>query len=172
MTGTGRAEREFKRAIELNPNYATVHQWYSNLLDSTGRLDDAIAEGKRAQEADPLSLAVNSAAGETYYLARRYDQAMEQLRKTLEMDSNFYVTHWFVAMLYEQTGRYEEAIKEAQKAVSLSAGCAANAQALEWLERAYEDRSERLRWIKVWPAFDSLRGEQRFHDLLRRMRLE
>jgi serine/threonine protein kinase/Tfp pilus assembly protein PilF len=214
------AEREFKRAIGLNPNYATAHQWYSNLLDGTGRLDEAIAEAKRAQEADPLSLVVNSAAGQTFYFARRYEQAIEQLRNALEMDPTFYLAHLLLAMVYEQVGRYEEAITESQKALSLPggapsalgvlghayalagkrveaqkvlaelknlskrhyvapfeialiyAGLGNKALGLEWLEMAYEDHSDRLRWIKVWPQFDSLRGEPRFQDLLRRMHLE
>ncbi len=213
------AEREFKRAIELNPNYATAHSWYSGYLDATGRLDEAAAEAKRAQEADPLSPIIGSLAGRSFYLARRYDRAIEQLRRTLEMDPNFSRAHWYLAMAYEQVGRHEEAIAESQKAVSLSGGDPAvlgqlghgyavsgkraeaqkalaelkdlsrrryvapfniaiiyvglgdKAQALEWLEKAYGDRSFQLTWIKVWPQFDSLRGEPRFQDLLRRMGL-
>src|SRR5713226_5381496 len=114
------AEREFKRAIELNPNYATAHFWYGNCLEATGRLDEAIAEANRAQEADPLSLAISSAAGRKLYFARRYDQAIEHLRKTLEMDPRFSRTHWFLAMAYEQVARQDEAIAECQKALSLS----------------------------------------------------
>ena len=87
-----RAAREFQRAIELNPNYATAHQWYGiDLLVALGRFDEAISEVKRALELDPLSLIINSDLGRTYYFARRYDEAIEQLRKTLEMDPNFYL---------------------------------------------------------------------------------
>jgi TolB-like protein/Tfp pilus assembly protein PilF len=83
------AEREFRRAIEIDPNYASAHHWYSLYLEATGRLDEAIAETKRAQEADPLSLISSVAAAQAFYFARRYDQAIEQSRKALEMDPNF-----------------------------------------------------------------------------------
>ena len=85
------ANREFQRAIELNPNYATGHQQYgNNTLSALGRFDDAIAEGKRAVELDPLSLVINADLGMNYYYARRYDEAIAQLRKTLEMDPGYY----------------------------------------------------------------------------------
>src|SRR5262249_52475709 len=116
------AEREFKRAIELNPNYATAHSWYSLDLEATGRLEEAIAEAKRAQEADPLSLMISTLVGKTLYSARRYDQAIEQLRKALEMDPNFPRAHYNLGMTYGQVGRHGEAIAECQKAVSLSGG--------------------------------------------------
>ncbi|MBI1791252.1 MAG: protein kinase [Acidobacteria bacterium] len=116
------AEREFKRSIEINPSYATAHYWYSICLGATGRLDEAIVGSKRAQEADPLSPNIGTAAGDMFYFARRYDQAIKQYRKTLDMDPNFPRAHWFLAMAYEQVGRHEEAVAEAQKAVSLSAG--------------------------------------------------
>ncbi|MBI3697405.1 MAG: protein kinase, partial [Acidobacteria bacterium] len=98
------AEREFKRSIEINPSYATAHYWYSICLGATGRLDEAIAGSKRAQEADPLSPNIGTAAGDMFYFARRYDQAIKQYRKTLDMDPNFPRAHWFLAMAYEQVG--------------------------------------------------------------------
>ncbi len=116
------AEREFKRAIELNPSYATAHYWYSICLGATGRLDEAIAESKRAQEADSLSPNIGTAVGQMFYFARRYDQAIKQHRKTLDMDPNFLLAHWHLAMAYEQAPRHEEAIAEFQIALSLSAG--------------------------------------------------
>jgi tetratricopeptide (TPR) repeat protein len=116
------AEREFKRAIELNPSYSLAHSWYSQCLEARGRLDDAIAESKRAQEVDPVSLTASALAGRTLCFARRYDQAIEQLRKTLEMDPSFLRAHWYLSMAYEQVGRYGEAIAESQKALSLSGG--------------------------------------------------
>src|SRR4029453_3578465 len=86
--------REFQRAIELNPNYATGHQQYgNNTLSALGRFDDAIAEGKRAVELDPLSLVINADLGMNYNFARRYDEAIAQLRKTLEMDPGYYYAH-------------------------------------------------------------------------------
>jgi tetratricopeptide (TPR) repeat protein len=139
------AEREFKRAIELNPNYATAHYWYSNHLDAMGRLDEAIAEAKRAQDADPLSLIATTSVGQAFYFARRYDQAIEQFQKAFEMDPNFPAAHWLVAMAYEQVGRHEEAIAEGRKAVSLSGG----AGALSALGHAYAVSGQRADALKV-----------------------
>jgi serine/threonine protein kinase/Flp pilus assembly protein TadD len=110
------AEREYKRAIELNPNYATAHQWYALSLPPRGRLEEAIVEMKRAQELDPLSLSINATLGWTYYFARQYDRAIEVCRKTLEMDKDFLWALWSLGMAYQQTGMFEEAIAEFQKA--------------------------------------------------------
>src|SRR5947207_4345022 len=88
------ANKEFQRAIALNPNYASAHQQYgNNTLSALGRFDDAITEGKRALELDPLSLVINSDLGADYYFARRYDEAVTQFRKLLEMDSGYYFGH-------------------------------------------------------------------------------
>jgi tetratricopeptide (TPR) repeat protein len=104
------AEREFKLAIQLNPNYATAHQRYSLFLPITGRFDEAISEAKRARELDPLSLPINENVGDILYLARRYTEAEEQLRKTLELDPNYGVARGTLAKVYEANGRYEEAL--------------------------------------------------------------
>ncbi len=113
--------REFRRAIELNPAYATGHQWYGHhYLGATGRFDEAIAEGKRAQELDPLSLIINSDLGATYIYARQYDNAVEQLRRTLELDQTFYYAHWRLGMAYELKGSFPEAISEYQEARALN----------------------------------------------------
>jgi serine/threonine-protein kinase len=113
-------EREIKRAIELNPNYATAYQWYAAYLAAMGRPDGAIAEIKRAQELDPLSLIVNAVAGFHLYEARQYDRAVEQCQKALDLDLNFAQAHLFLGQAYEQKARYEEAIAELKKAVALS----------------------------------------------------
>ena len=113
--------KEFQRAIELNPNYATAHHWYSDgPLLAMGRLDEAIAEMKRAQELDPLSLIINAELGTSYIMARKYDKAIEQLRKTIEMDQSFYFAHWNLGEAYALTGNFDEAIKENQIAYRLS----------------------------------------------------
>lgn len=114
------AEREFKRAIELNPNYATAHHWYSDFLATTSRPAEAMAEIKRALELDPLSLVINATLGERLSQERRYDEAITQLRKTLEMDSNFGPAHYLLGLALEQKGRYEEAVAELDKARTLS----------------------------------------------------
>ena len=111
------ANREFQRAIELNPNYATGHQQYGNVtLAASGRFDDAIAEGKRAVELDPLSLVINADLGGTYYFSRRYDEAIAQQRKTLEMDPGFYFARFSLGEALMAKGAFNEAISEYQKA--------------------------------------------------------
>src|SRR5258705_1161255 len=114
------SNKEFQRAFELNPNYATAYQWYGIWnLASTGRFDEAIAELKRAQELDRLSLIINTNLGESYIYARQYDKAIEQLRKTLELDQRFYRAHWTLGVAYELKASFPEAIAEYHKAQSL-----------------------------------------------------
>jgi len=110
------AEREFKRALELNPNYANGRYFYAFMyLAPMGRHEEAIAEMKRALETDPLSLIINANLGEIYYYARRYDQAIEQGRRTLEIDSDFVVAHNNLKDVYEQKGMFENATAEIEK---------------------------------------------------------
>ncbi len=114
------AEREFRRAIELNPGYATAHQWYGEFLSGLGRHEEALAEIKRAQQLDPLSLIINAVNGQTLLRAGRDDLAIEQLRKTLEIDSNFAQAHIVLGMAYLRKGAFAEAIAEFQRATTLS----------------------------------------------------
>jgi adenylate cyclase len=114
------AEKEFKRAIELNPKYATAHQWYANFLTYTGQHTEAVAEGKEANQLEPLSLIIITNLGSNSFYARQYDQAIEQYRKALEMDLEFVRAHRELAWAYSQKGMYEDAIAEAQKARELS----------------------------------------------------
>jgi TolB-like protein/Flp pilus assembly protein TadD len=115
------ANSEFKRAIELNPNYATGHQQYgNNTLSALGRFEDAITEGKRAVELDPLSLVINADLGMNYYYARRYDEAITQLRKTLEMDPGYYYAHVNLGQVLAAKRAFDEAISEYQKARALN----------------------------------------------------
>ncbi|HKP38800.1 MAG TPA: hypothetical protein VJT71_18225, partial [Pyrinomonadaceae bacterium] len=109
------AEREFKLAIELNPNYATAHQRYSLFLPALGRLDEAIAEARKARELDPLALPVNENLGDVLYLARRYDEAILQLHKTLELDPNYGVAHSTLSKVYEAQGKHEASVDERLK---------------------------------------------------------
>jgi TolB-like protein/DNA-binding winged helix-turn-helix (wHTH) protein/tetratricopeptide (TPR) repeat protein len=104
------AEEEFKKAINLNPGYATAHQWYGEYLRLMGREEEAIAEGKKALELDPLSLIINMEAGLPYYLEQRYDEAMKYFQKTVEMDPNFGVAYCEIGWVQEQQGKYEEAV--------------------------------------------------------------
>jgi TolB-like protein/Flp pilus assembly protein TadD len=115
------ANREFQRAIELNPNYASAHQQYgNNTLSATGRFNDAIAEGKRALELDPLSLVINADLGVDYHYARRYDEAIAQLRKLLEMDPGYYFAYVTLGQALEMKGAHDAAIAEYQKARTLN----------------------------------------------------
>ena len=125
---------EFRRAIELNPGYATAHHWYAWHLGLLSRFDEAIAEMKKAQNLDPLSLIINSDLAEVLVLAHRYDESIAQSRKTIEMDQNFALAHNQLAQAYLAKHMYEEAVEELRKAVHLSADsptCMAN------LARAY-----------------------------------
>jgi TolB-like protein/Tfp pilus assembly protein PilF len=114
------ANRELQHAIELNLNYPTAHHWYGENLGAMGRFDEAIAELKRAQALDPLSLIINADLGEVYIWARQYDKAIEQLRKTIEMDQSFYYAHWRLGVAYEMKGSLQQAIAEYQSARELN----------------------------------------------------
>jgi tetratricopeptide (TPR) repeat protein len=114
------AEREYRRAIELNPGYATAHQWYGELLAELGRHEEALTEIKRAQQFDPLSLIINTTSGRILLYAGRDDLGIEQLRKTLEMDPNFAHAHFYLGWAYVRKGAFTEAIAEFQRAITLS----------------------------------------------------
>ena len=221
------AERELKRAIELNPDYATAHQWYGELLTRLGRHDEAISEIKRARELDPLSLIINSDMIYILSMARRYDEAIEQGRRTLEMDASWNPAHYEITITYAFKGMYEESLAEAEKALEFSdrspekkeadkqelaairdayrklgargfwqkrlgfekqdlakgeevssffmaeiyANLGDKGEALKWLEKAVEERDVEIDLIKVYPAFDNLRSEPRYQDLVRRVGL-
>jgi len=213
------AEKEFKRAIELNPSYPTAHSWYGEYLMVQGRFDEALVEMNRASDLNPLSPALNLALGYRFYYAHQYPEAIEQIQKTLAMDAKFVPAHVFLGRAYEQKGTYPEAIAEMRKALELSegdtnelaavghayavahqageakkildqlkersqqtyvqpslialihVGLGDNNQAFDWLQKAYEDRSAGLLYLKVDPAFDGVRSDPRFIDLLRRVGL-
>jgi TolB-like protein/DNA-binding winged helix-turn-helix (wHTH) protein/Flp pilus assembly protein TadD len=116
------AEREFQRAIELNPGYATAYQWYGGVLATMGRPEEAIANYKRALELDPLSPIINGVLGQALYYTRQYDQAIEQLQKTLELDPDLGLAHAYLALAYLQKSMNEEAIAEFEKLLVISHG--------------------------------------------------
>jgi serine/threonine-protein kinase len=118
------SEAEFKRALELDPNYATARHWYGNtLLTSLGRFDEAIKEGKRAIELDPFSLIINADLGSTLMLARRYDEAIAQLRATLTLDGNFAYAHETLGTVMFLKGDINAAIAEYDKVRGLNDDC-------------------------------------------------
>jgi TolB-like protein/Flp pilus assembly protein TadD len=213
------AERDFRRALELNPGDVEAHRMYSAYLSAMGRGEEALAESRRAQEFDPRSIAAQITIGWTFYYARRYDQAVEQCGKILELEPDSVGAHDCLGLSYLAKQMYEKAIGECQRAVDLSgndlnravdlaraqalAGNKAAArkalnelrararrsyvppslfakihlaleekkQGLAWLETAYADRDGYLGQLKVEPAYDSVRSDPAFQDLVRRLRL-
>jgi Tfp pilus assembly protein PilF len=114
------AEKEFKRAIELNPNSATAHHWYGNFLAKMGRFEEGMRETKQAQELDPLSLIINTSLGWQFYLDHHDDQAVEQLLKVLEIDPKFTPARRTLEEVYARMGKHKEAVAERERALSLS----------------------------------------------------
>jgi TolB-like protein/DNA-binding winged helix-turn-helix (wHTH) protein/Tfp pilus assembly protein PilF len=213
------AAEEFRRAIELNPSYATAHQWYSINFEVIGQPDAALVEAQRAYELDPLSIIINARVGHSYYFGRRYDQAIEQYKKTLELDPNFAIAHSRLGWAYLQKGLQRDAVEEFLKGNALAGetpeavaelrqaflrsgmqgywrksleseqrkakhryvsaydiavlyACLGDKeQAFNWLDKAYEERSSSLVYLKVEPSFDSLRQDPRLVDLLRHLNL-
>ena len=109
------AENEFKKAIELNPNYATAHDWYSYYLTAMGRLDEATREINRAHELDPLSVTIATDIGFNYFYRRNYDEAIGQLRTTLAVSPKFPLAHLWLGRAYQQKKMYAEALDEFNK---------------------------------------------------------
>lgn len=114
------AEEEFVKAIALNPNYAPAHHFFADYLKAMGRFDEALEEIRKAQELDPLSLAISAGAGHVLYLSRRYDEAIEQYRNAVELDPSFMQTHVWFGRPYLEKGMFAEAIAELETGVKLS----------------------------------------------------
>src|SRR5712691_1933201 len=212
------SEKEYRRAIELNPNYATAHHWYAEHLMWLGRFDEALSESERARQLDPLSLIIATDNGAILYNARQYDRSIEQFRGVLRKDPNFartgiivyaYVEKgmfaqaladaeiwrrpygegpWYwssLAYIYGRAGQPEQARRELEKLEKLSRrepvdlvsmlwahlGVGDKEEALADLEKAYSEHFSILTTLKVEPAFDPLRSDPRFADLLRRVGL-
>jgi len=212
-------EREFRKAIELNSNYATAHQWFAlGLLVNLGRTPEAIEEIHKALELDPLSLIVNTAAGGVYLHAGREDKAVEQAEKILDMDPSFGFAHMILADVNERRRKYDEAVAEGLMAYSFAGflsqhevailreayassgwtgylrrwleimrpkveqgqvlyykmaslyACLDEAEkAIECLEKAYEEHDYSLNGLLVDEAFEKLRSNPRFVQLIKKM---
>jgi DNA-binding winged helix-turn-helix (wHTH) protein/TolB-like protein/Tfp pilus assembly protein PilF len=216
------AEREYRRAIELNQNYASAHHRYGFFLNRMERIEEAHNELRRALELDPLSLPINVDAARPFFRSGDYERAIGQLQKAIEIDPNYPRAHNVLANWYAQMGRYDDAIAEAKKAAALSApaqqeggpprgsyqlvyiyakaGRASEARrlldelerranrrndqlyfqalahaalgdrerAFALMEELYKTRSLDLLGLKGDPAWDDLRGDPRFRDLLQR----
>jgi serine/threonine-protein kinase len=213
------AESEFKRAMALDPKYATAHFWYALSLGASGRSEEALAEIRRARELDPFSGIIQANVARLLVYARQYDRAIEEGRKAIEANPNFGAAHRWLGYAYAAKGMTSEAIAESQVTAKLYegtpvglyalgraqalAGRRAEAlqtieelkalaarqyvgpslvamiltvlgdkdQALDWWERAYEDRDFYVLFINVDPLCDPLRSDPRFAELLRKIGL-
>ena len=213
------AEREFRRAIELNPRYASAHQWFSFLLAARGKHDAALLEGHTALELDSASVSIRRAVGWLYYYARRFDQAREHLSRAIEMNPMAVESYRMLGSTLALQGDVAEAERVLREALTLEGAAAyskatlgwllarsgnreaatellreldaareqgyvspvafailhiglGNLQdALDWSERAYDERRGWLAYVNVNPIFDPLRNEPRFRSLVQKMRL-
>ncbi|HSE96894.1 MAG TPA: tetratricopeptide repeat protein, partial [Blastocatellia bacterium] len=119
------AEREFKLALRMSPGYAEAHHWYAVFLANMGRSDEALAEARRAEELDPVSLLMSMTAGLTLFCAHAYDRAFEEFQRVLEMEPNFIPARSLLGHTYEQKGLFNEAVAEYAKVVEGTGGNAA-----------------------------------------------
>lgn len=142
-------EDNYRRGLELNPNYATGHQWYSEYLVLIGRLDEALRESRRAQQLDPLSLIINARVGMTLYYLRRYDEAIDQLRRTLEFNPDFVLCHVFLYAAYVEKGMPRDAIPHLAKGFFNVNSPAEMSRIEADLNAAYNGSGERGLWEKV-----------------------
>jgi TolB-like protein/DNA-binding winged helix-turn-helix (wHTH) protein/Tfp pilus assembly protein PilF len=116
------AEKEYKRALALNPGYATAHHWYAWHLIVMGRTDEGIAESKKAESLDPLSLIISADLADALSIAHRYDESVQQSQRTIAMDPHFAVAHYELGQALEQQHKHDEAIAEFRRAIELSGG--------------------------------------------------
>ena len=137
-----RAESEFRRAIELNPNYATAHTWYGVLLWAMGRFDESADRTRRAQELDPRSAIINANMGWPYFFAHRYDQAIEAFQNALLIEEGFWFTHMGLALAYMFKGMHEEALAALQKARHLHKGWQPRIESLTGMTYGYLGQEE------------------------------
>ena len=140
------AEREFKRAIELNPNYSAAHSWYAHYLVAMGRFDESMAEAKRSLELDPFSEVTTDFAEWAFILARRYDLTVQQAQKSLDVAPEFPWPHFELGMVYGHTGRASEAVHELMKAEELFG---MSQERLAELRKAYHESGEKGYWRKM-----------------------
>jgi len=213
------AGREFRRALELDPRYATAHQWYAFWLTARGRLDEALVEAHTALELDPASVSIRRSVGWVYYYARRYDQARYHMARAVAMNPTAAETYRVLGLLLAQQDQWAEAERVLREGMTLPgtatytaaalgyvlarAGKRAEAEALlaeleaqrrsdyvspvafatlylglddheralDWTERALEERRGWLAYLRVNPLLDPLRGEPRFEAMIEKLGL-
>ena len=212
------AEREYQKAIELNPSYATAHQWYAWHLVVMRKNTDAVAEMRKARDLDPLSLIIGADQADILHIARLYDDSIEQSRRILELDPRFAVAHYQLGQALAQKHSFPEAINELETSIAVSGGnrtfvsnlayayalsgnktkaqdllkgllsptggrfsspaeialvyvgLGDGDEAFRWLDKAYAERFNPS--VLFRPAFDPLRTDPRFHQLLNRIGFE
>ena len=142
------AETEYKRAIELNPGYATAHHWYAWHLLVMGRNSEGIFELRRAENLDPLSLIISADLADALCIAHLYDESVRQSKKTLEMDPNFAVAHYELGQAFEQKHMHDEAIAEFQRAIELSGHSGAFDSNLAYVYAVSERKGEAENIVK------------------------
>ena len=155
------AETEYKRALALNPGYATAHQWYAWHLVVMGRNGEAIAELEKAQSLDPLSLIISADLADVLCVAHLYDKSMQQSQKTIEMDPHFALAHYQLGQALEQKHKHDEAISEFRTAVELSAG---NATFESQLANAYAVSGRKKEAMKILKDLQSRPGQSASTD--------
>ncbi|HEY0372961.1 MAG TPA: protein kinase [Thermoanaerobaculia bacterium] len=147
------AEREYKRALELNPNYATAHQWYAEFLTANGRFDEAEEEGKRALDLDPMSPIINAVVAWNSTMARRYDRAIEQGTRTTQLFPDFMPGHAYLGLAQLESGRPREALaslETARKNLDI-------AVVRTWLARAHLAAGERDEAVRMTRELEASR---------------
>ena len=154
------AEREFQRAIQLNPRYATAHQWYGHCLGAMGRFDEAFTVLKHAIQLDPFSLIVATSYAGISWLGRRWNEAIDQTRKVLDLDPNYIAGRWALARSYDCLGSYEAAIACAQDAIRLSGD---NLFFITDLGHAYAAAGQREEAVRILDQLQEA-SEQRYVD--------
>jgi Tfp pilus assembly protein PilF len=213
------AAAEFRRAVQLDPQYATAHQWYGFLLASQGRFEEALVEAHSAQEVDPASVSIRRSLGYTYFYARRFDQAKYHLSRAIAMNPDAEESYRVLGLIQTFAGEHAEADQTLCEALvlpgaatytnvtlalararagdltyaeetlelleqkrrddyispvelaTLNIALGRNQDALDWIDKAYDERRGWLAYLNVHPVVDPLRGEPRFKQMVRKMKL-
>jgi TolB-like protein/Flp pilus assembly protein TadD len=212
------AEREFLKAIELDPHYAHARNWYSHFLMAMGRIEESLSQSELALKLDPLDDSTNHYLGWHYVHARQFDRAITQLQKVLTTNPDFYLARVTLGMAYVQKGKFDKAITELSRALEadrlpvvlgvlghaygmagqreravqimeeleelsnrtyvppysiglIHASLGEKDEAFVWFERAFAAHNEWLNWLKVAPEIDSLRGDERYLQLILKLNL-
>jgi TolB-like protein/tetratricopeptide (TPR) repeat protein len=214
------AEKGFRRAIELNPEYVWAHYWYSLFLAAMGRHQESFAEIKRALEIDPTSAQLNMSHGMALYLARYYERAIEELQKAVEIDPQHVLATFYLGVAHVELGHFEQALALVERSAELAGGAGFfvqgigyihasagrrdlaqgvlarmaqiadktyispfftslihfrlgdNDKGFEALDKAMEDGDHWVEFLKVFPAFDGVRADPRYAELIKKLRLE